>query len=67
MDGVLADVSKSYREAILRTAAAFDAPITSSDITAAKAQGKANNDWVLTHRLISEYKETHGVCRTHNT
>lgn len=61
MDGVLADVSKSYREAILTTAAAFGAPITSKDIAAAKAKGKANNDWVLTHRLITTYKEAHGV------
>lgn len=56
MDGVLADVSRSYRQAILQTAASFGAPITSLDIAAAKAKGKANNDWILTLRLITEYQ-----------
>ena len=32
MDGVLLDVSQSYRAAILQTAKAFGAPITSADI-----------------------------------
>jgi len=32
MDGVLLDVSQSYRAAILQTAKAFGAPITSADM-----------------------------------
>jgi HAD superfamily hydrolase (TIGR01548 family) len=52
LDGVLADVSRSYREAIRQTAASFGVEVTAEQITRAKAQGDANNDWRLTHRLI---------------
>jgi histidinol-phosphate aminotransferase len=52
MDGVLVEVSASYREAIIATARAFGAAVTHADIDAAKAAGGANNDWILTHRLI---------------
>jgi len=52
MDGVLVDVSQSYRTAILETAAHFGVPITSEDVSNAKAKGNANNDWKLTHSLI---------------
>lgn len=55
MDGVMADVSLSYRQAILDTAHAYGAPILAQDITDAKALGNANNDWTLSHRLISAY------------
>lgn len=54
MDGVLADVSGSYRRAILETAAAFSVDLGLEDILVAKASGSANNDWELTHRLITE-------------
>lgn len=54
MDGVLVDVSQSYRTAIVETAKHFGAPITGEDVAAAKAAGNANNDWKLTHRLILE-------------
>ena len=54
MDGVLADVSGSYREATLQTAAAFDVEITIQDIEAATAEGNANDCWVLTRRLMAE-------------
>lgn len=54
MDGVLADVSGSYRRAILETAAAFGVDLGLEDILVAKASGSANNDWELTHRLITE-------------
>jgi histidinol-phosphate aminotransferase len=53
MDGVLADVTKSYRQAIIDTASHFGVAIDLDDIAAAKAQGDANNDWILTHRLIA--------------
>lgn len=53
MDGVLVDVSGSYREAIIQTAAHFGVVVTGEDIAQAKAQGDANNDWVLTQRLMA--------------
>ena len=53
MDGVLADVSGSYRRAIALTAESFGVQLTPGDISAAKAAGNANNDWVLTHRLLA--------------
>ncbi len=52
MDGVLADVSRSYREVILRTGAELGAALSPEDVRAAKAKGDANNDWVLTWRLV---------------
>lgn len=52
MDGVLADVSQSYRAAIVGAAAAFGVPVSAAQISAMKAQGDANNDWVLTWRLL---------------
>lgn len=55
MDGVLADESRSYREAIRRTAASYGVEVTAADIARAKAEGSANNDWELTRRLLSEH------------
>src|SRR5690606_23810843 len=52
MDGVIADVRGSYREAIRRTAASFGVDLSADQIAAAKARGHANNDWVLTHALV---------------
>jgi histidinol-phosphate aminotransferase len=52
MDGVLVDTSRSYRAAIAATAAQFGVYLTQDDIREAKAEGHANNDWVLTRRLI---------------
>lgn len=57
MDGVLADVSGSYRAAILATASSFGVELELGEIAAAKAQGNANNDWALTQRLLA----AHGV------
>ena len=54
LDGVLADVSESYRRAIIESAADFGVTITQGDIEAMKAQGDANNDWVVTHRLVTQ-------------
>jgi HAD superfamily hydrolase (TIGR01548 family) len=52
MDGVIADVSGSYRRAIVLTAAHFGVEITGAEIASVKAAGNANNDWVLTKRLM---------------
>ncbi len=54
IDDTLADVSESYRGATVATAAKFGAKVTYDDITAAKAAGDANNDWVLTWKLVRE-------------
>ena len=53
MDGVLADVSRSYRVAIQQTAERFGVEVTPTDIEQIKAGGEANNDWVVTHRLVT--------------
>jgi HAD superfamily hydrolase (TIGR01548 family) len=55
MDGVLAEVSKSYRAAIVETCHSFGA--TSVDlqlISEWKARGGCNNDWVLSLDLIHQ-------------
>lgn len=53
MDGVLADVSGSYREVTLQTAATFGVTISIEDIEAATAEGNANDCWQLTRRLMA--------------
>lgn len=52
MDGVLADVSRSYRQAIIATAAGYGIDLTADDIAAAKRAGNANDDWQLTTDLL---------------
>lgn len=54
MDGVLADVSGSYNAAIVQTAAHFGALVTHTDVAEMKARGDANNDWIVTRRLLAE-------------
>ncbi|KAE8991509.1 Imidazoleglycerol-phosphate dehydratase [Phytophthora rubi] len=54
MDGVLAEVSQSYRQAIVDTARHFGVSVTHEDIDQQKLAGNANNDWQLTHRLVLE-------------
>ena len=58
MDGVLAEVAKSYRAAIIGTCKAFGAEVTHDDVDAAKRAGNANDDWILSHRLIHATKKT---------
>jgi histidinol-phosphate aminotransferase len=57
LDGVLADVSGSYRATIIETAAAFGVAVTSEQISAQKAAGNANNDWVVTQRLCEQVQK----------
>ena len=58
MDGVLVDVSSSYRRAIIETAKRFlekrgiEARFTDDDVQKIKNQGDAGNDWIVTQRLI---------------
>ncbi len=54
MDGVLADVSRSYRAAIVATAASYGVELTAAEIARAKAAGDATNDWRLTRTLLRE-------------
>jgi len=53
LDGVLADVSRSYRLAIEQTAASYGVTLGEGDVAALKAEGDANNDWEVTHRLLA--------------
>jgi len=53
MDGVLADVSDSYREAIRKTAEKYTGRVISdSEIECLKDEGGFNNDWKLTFELV---------------
>jgi HAD superfamily hydrolase (TIGR01548 family) len=53
MDGVLADVEASYRACIVETARRFGASVSRSDVLRATLEGDANNDWILTERLLA--------------
>jgi HAD superfamily hydrolase (TIGR01548 family) len=54
MDGVLAEVSKSYRSAIISTCHHYNAKSITHDIISDwKARGGCNNDWVLSLDLIN--------------
>jgi HAD superfamily phosphatase len=56
MDGVLVDVTESYRETIVRTVAYFTgAAITHPQIQDYKNQGGFNDDWKLSHHLIAQH------------
>ncbi len=52
LDGVIADVSGSYRTAIAQTCTHFGVQVDSEAIEAVKLEGNANNDWTVTHRLL---------------
>lgn len=54
LDGVLADVGASYRNAIARTAAHFGADVDDAKIENEKRLGQANDDWDLTRRLLQK-------------
>jgi HAD superfamily phosphatase len=54
MDGVLVDVTESYREAIAQTVEHFaGVPISPPEIQDYKNQGGWNDDWRLSHHIIS--------------
>ncbi|HXM44371.1 MAG TPA: HAD-IA family hydrolase [Bryobacteraceae bacterium] len=59
MDGVLVDVTDSYRETIVRTVEHFaGVTLTHPQIQDYKNQGGFNDDWKLSHHAISR----HGVA-----
>lgn len=53
LDGVIADVSESYRATIVATCATYDVSVTLEEIAELKGEGDANNDWVVSQRLLS--------------
>ena len=54
MDGVLVDVTESYRETIARTVEHFTrAPVTRQQIQDLKNQGGWNDDWKLSHHMVA--------------
>jgi HAD superfamily phosphatase len=54
MDGVLVDVTESYRETIAQTAAHFTGvEPTRGEIQEYKNRGGFNDDWKLTHHIIA--------------
>ncbi len=55
MDGVLVDVTESYRETIVRTVEHFTSKIISRDaIQDYKNRGGWNNDWALSQKICSD-------------
>ncbi|MFT7669158.1 MAG: histidinol-phosphate aminotransferase [Planctomycetota bacterium] len=54
LDGVLADVSRSYRRAIVETAAEYGVALSANAISRRKALGNANDDWELTRELLAD-------------
>jgi len=59
MDGVLVDVTESYRETIVRTVRHFaGVTMTHAHIQDYKNQGGFNDDWNLSHHVIAQ----HGVA-----
>jgi HAD superfamily phosphatase len=55
MDGVLVDVTESYREAIAQTVAHFTkARISNQEIQDYKNQGGWNDDWQLSHHIVTK-------------
>ena len=53
VDGVLIDVSQSYDATIQETARIFGLEITAEDIQTVRQDGNANNDWILTQKLLA--------------
>lgn len=56
MDGVLADVSESYRAVIVDLCSNFGIDVKKEEVDAMKSEGGFNNDWVLTQELIRRKK-----------
>ena len=54
MDGVLVDVAESYRESIARTVEHFTGgPVTRAQIQDLKNKGGWNDDWKLSHHMVT--------------
>lgn len=56
MDGVLAEVTESYREAIVQTVRSFTGQIVTRDaIQDYKNRGGWNNDWALSQKIAADF------------
>jgi HAD superfamily phosphatase len=67
IDGVIRDVSQSYRRAIADTVEQFTQSglrPSLSDIDELKAEGVWNNDWLASQELIYRYFESQGILRS---
>ena len=53
LDGVIADVETSYRRCIFETAGGFGVEVTREEVATEVLAGDANNDWVLTQRIMA--------------
>jgi histidinol-phosphate aminotransferase len=53
MDGVIADVEESYRRCVLETARRLGVDASREELAALVLAGDANNDWVLTQRILA--------------
>ena len=53
LDGVIADVEESYRRCVLETAGGFGVEVTREELATLVLAGDANNDWVLTQRILA--------------
>ena len=53
LDGVIADVETSYHRCILETAGGFGVEVTREEVATEVLAGDANNDWVLTQRIMA--------------
>lgn len=66
IDGVIRDVSKSYRRAIADTVEQFSNGAyrpTMEDIDELKSEGIWNNDWQASQELVYRYQESQGQSR----
>jgi HAD superfamily hydrolase (TIGR01548 family) len=65
VDGVLVDVSKSYREAIKQTVKSFSGrTVTDSEIESIKRLPNSNNDWDVTFALLTGKTDLKRLDRT---
>lgn len=64
MDGVLVDVTRSYRIAIQKTASFFlKRKVTNEEVVAIKGKGGMNNDWDATYALIGNKNIPYGQVK----
>jgi HAD superfamily hydrolase (TIGR01548 family) len=54
MDGVLANVEDSYRRSTLETVRSYGVQLEREDLEKAVLAGNANNDWILSQRLLAQ-------------
>ncbi len=52
MDGVMANVGKSYRQCIIGTCLHFGVTVTPEQVQKQKSLPNSNNDWCVSHRII---------------